>query len=100
MDRSAAFEARSRALDAALAFPKRDRLPHRRIEAAVDKSFVVVMYFLAAMFADQSDKPLRQDTVQRRDEVVGVDTHVEKTAEHVNHIVGVHSGEHQVPGKR
>src|SRR5882724_409846 len=100
MDRSTPFETGSRAFDAALTFFKRHRLPHRRIEAAVDKSLAVVMYFFAAMFADQSYEPLRQDAVEGRDEIVRVDTHVEKTAEHVDHIVGVHRGEHQVTGQR
>jgi hypothetical protein len=43
---------------------------------------------------------LGDDAVEGGDEVVGVDAHVHEAADDVEHVVGVHGGEHQVAGER
>src|SRR3954454_20524375 len=53
-----------------------------------------------AVRADKSDQPLRKDAVESRDEVVRLDTHVEKSSEHVEHVVRVYGGENKVSGER
>src|ERR1019366_269838 len=62
--------------------------------------FVGIMDLFLAELADHSHQPLRQNAVQRRNEVVGLDSHVEEAAQHVYHVVGVDGGEHQVSGQR
>ena len=52
------------------------------------------------MRADHAHQPLRQNAVQRGDEVVRLDAHVQEAAQHVQHVVGVNRGEHQVAGER
>ena len=61
---------------------------------------VVGMIRLGAMRAVHAHQALRQDAVQRGDETVGVHAHVHEAADHVEHVVGVHGGEHQVAGQR
>ena len=51
------------------------------------------------MLADLAHQALCQDAVQRGDEIVQIDVHVEKPPEHIDDVVGVHSGEHQVTGE-
>ena len=53
-----------------------------------------------AVQADVPDQPLRQHAVQRRDELIRLDAHVQEPAEHVEDVVGVDRREDQVPGQR
>ncbi len=55
---------------------------------------------LLAVLADPPHQPLRQHAVERRDELVGLDAHVQEPAEHVDDVVGVDGREHQVAGER
>ena len=50
--------------------------------------------------ADVAHQPLRQHAVQRRDELVRLDAHVQEAAEHVDDVVGVDGREHEVAGQR
>jgi len=52
------------------------------------------------MRADKPHQALRQDRVQRRDEAVEIDVHVHEAPDHVEHVVRVDGGEHQVAGER
>ena len=54
------------------------------------------MHYRAARIADQSNQSLRQDAIQGGDEVVGLDAHVQETANYVHDVVGVDGGENQV----
>src|SRR5258705_6472732 len=54
----------------------------------------------AAMRAIQPYESLGEYAVERRDETVRVYTHMRETAQHVEYVVGVHSGEHQMSGQR
>ena len=58
------------------------------------------MHLLLATFADHAHQALGHDAVQGGNEVIGFDAHVDETADHVGHVVGVHRGEHQVAGER
>ena len=62
--------------------------------------FVVVVNGAGAVLADGAHQALRQDAVERGDEVVGLDAHIEEAAEHVDHVVGVDGGEDQMAGER
>src|SRR6266850_7008836 len=99
VDGGTTFEARARALDAAFTFAKHYGLPNRRIEATIEQGLAVVVDVFAAMVADHTDEALGQDAIQGGDEVIRINAHVEETPEHVNDIVCVHGGEHQVAGK-
>src|SRR3954452_1556300 len=50
--------------------------------------------------ADFPHQPLRKHAVERRDEVVEVDLHVQEAAEDVDDVVGVNGGEDEVTGER
>ena len=52
------------------------------------------------MLANDAHQPLRQDAIQRGNEIVRLDAHVDETADDVGHVVGVDGGEHQVAGER
>ncbi len=64
------------------------------------QQFVVVMNRVGAVLADGAHQALGQDAVERGDEVVGLDAHVEEAAQHVDHVVGVDGGEDKVAGER
>ncbi|MNZ31527.1 hypothetical protein D3C78_488280 [compost metagenome] len=53
-----------------------------------------------AVRAGQADQALGQHRIERGDEAVGVDLHLAEAADHIEHVVGVDGGEHQVAGKR
>src|ERR1044072_2028276 len=53
-----------------------------------------------AMRAKHSDEPLSQHAVQRRNEVIRLDSHVEESANNVNDVVGVDGREYQVARER
>src|SRR6185503_12893925 len=53
-----------------------------------------------AMSAKHSDEPLSQHAVQRRNEVVRLDSHVEESANNVNDVVGVDGREYQMARQR
>ncbi len=63
-------------------------------------SLSVGRYGSGAVRAVQAHQALRPDAVERRHEGVGVDAHVGEAAEDVEHVVGMHRGQHQVAGQR
>ncbi len=100
MDGGTAAIAGAAALDAADAFAEGEAAPFGGIEAAGDEHFVVVVDGADAVLADGADEALGQDAVERGDEVVGFDAHVEEAAEDVDDVVGVDGGEDEVAGER
>ncbi len=52
------------------------------------------------MHANDAYQALGQNAVQSGHEIVGLDAHVDKPADHVGHVIRVHRGEHQVSGER
>ena len=55
---------------------------------------------LPAIYADHPHEPLRQDAIESRDEVVGIDAHVQKTAQHIHNVIRVNGREDKVAGQR
>src|ERR1700723_1972359 len=100
MNRGSPAEPGSRALDASRAFIQRYLRPLRRIKSAGLQHVWRIIHWRSAGFADQSHQPLRQNAIQRGDEVVGLDTHVQEAPNHVHHIVGVNRGKDQVTRQR
>src|SRR6476646_4730223 len=100
VDGGAAAVSRPGAFDAALAFVEHHVTPLGRIQAAGLEHVGRVAHGLAAVVADQAHQSLRQDAVERGDEVVGLHAHVQEASDHVHHVVGVYGGEHQVAGER
>ena len=47
-----------------------------------------------------ANQALRHDAIQRRNEIVRLDAHVDEAADHVGHVVGVNRGENQMAGER
>ena len=66
---------------------------------AINADFDWMLRWFLAGLADHPQQALRENAVERRHEVVDFDLHVEESAEHVDDIVGVHSGEHEVAGQ-
>ena len=54
---------------------------------------------LAAVGTDSPHQPLRQNAVERRHKVVGIDAHVHEAADDIERIVGMDRGEYQVAGE-
>ncbi len=52
------------------------------------------------MRAGQAHQALGQHGIERRDEAIGIDLHLAEAADHVEYVVGVDGGEHQVSGER
>src|ERR1051325_10499537 len=50
--------------------------------------------------ANQTNETLRQHTVERRHEVIGIDAHIQKTSDYVDDVVGMYGGEDEVPRQR
>ena len=53
-----------------------------------------------AISTQHANQALRQNAIERRDEVVRLDTHVQKPPNHVDHVVRVNSGKYEVAGQR
>src|SRR5580698_4732354 len=98
--RGSPAESRARALDASRPFIQRNLAPLHRIEAAGFEYIGRVVHFGAARVADQTHQPLRQNAVQRGNEVVRLDAHVQEASNHIDHVVGVDRSEDQVAGQR
>src|SRR5947209_16544015 len=45
------------------------------------------------------NQTLSEHAIQGRNKVVGLDTHVQEAANHIDDVVRVNGGEHQVPGQ-
>ena len=99
MDGRAAAKARTAALETARAFPEGRVPPLVGIEAAFHQEAIRVTHVPRAAIADHAHQSLRQDAVERRNEIVGLDAHIQEAAQHVEDVVGVHRGEHQVSGQ-
>ena len=55
---------------------------------------------LATAFADATHESLRHYTVERGDEIVGLDPHVQQTSDDIDDVVGVDGGENEVACER
>ena len=86
-------------LDATDAFAEGDTAPFGRIHAAGDEDFIGIADRADTVFADGADEALGQDAIERGDEVVGFDAHIQEAAEDVDDVVGVDGGENKVAGE-
>src|SRR5579859_1416350 len=100
VDRRAPMVAGASALDAALAFVKGKGTPLFGVQAGFLQFLFGIADGLLAVRADSPHQALRQYAVQRGNEIVRLHAHVQKAAQHVDYVVCVHRGEHQVAGKR
>ena len=82
------------------AFHEFDIAPFFGIEAAFDEHGIGIPHGPLAVLAVEADQALRENAVQRGDEVIGLDADVQEAAEHVDHVIGVDRGEDQVAGER
>ncbi len=99
-DRRPALVAGAAALDAPGAFVETRRGGQRRVHPRLVQHLGGHRRRPLAVRADQPHQPLRQHAVERRDELIRLDAHVQEPAQHVDDVVGVHGREHQVPGER
>src|SRR5882672_5726524 len=99
-DRLASLVAGATALAAAAPGAKAERGSLRLGEAGLLEQGRVGPVVLDAVRADQPNQALRQDRVQRGDEAEQVDVHVHEAADHVEYIVRVDGGEHEVTRER
>src|SRR5271156_1623440 len=99
-DSGAAAIAAAGTFQAAGAFEKWNFGPFGRIEAGFLQDFGRVLDLFLTIFANHADQALREDAIQRGDEIVGFDTHVDEAADDVGAIIGVDGGENQVAGER
>jgi hypothetical protein len=96
MDRGTSAIPCAAAFDATCTLAEGEAAPFGGIHAAGDEDFVRVGDGADAVLADGAYQALGQDAVERRDEVVGLDPHVQEAAEDVDHVVGVNGGEDEV----
>src|SRR5581483_9280247 len=99
VNRGTASEARTGTLYAALALIKWNLRPLFGIQPACLHLLGRVVHYGTAGIANDTNQPLRQNTVQRGHEIVGLYAHIEKSPNHVDHVVGVDGCEHQVTGE-
>src|SRR6266849_4611763 len=88
------------AFEAACAFGKTEFEGARRIDAAFAQFLRGKFLRALAIFANEANQALGHDAIQSGNEIVGLDSHVDETADDVGHVVGVDGSEHQVPGER
>ena len=98
-DRRAPLVTRAAALDAPGAFEEPAAHFERRIEPRFLELRAGHLRRPPAVEADVADEPLREHAVERGHELIGFDAHVQKPPQHVQDVVGVHVGEHQVAGE-
>ena len=79
---------------------KRAAGQQRRIDRRLGEQRRIDRHRMLARLANLAHQALRHHAVERRDELIRLDAHVEEAAEHVEHVVGVDRGEHQVAGQR
>src|SRR5258708_2537598 len=91
---------RAAAFDTAFPFAKFHVAPLLRDQPAGLQGFVGILHFAAAMRADDAYQPLRQNAIQGGDKVVRLHAHIQEASQHVDYVIGVHSGEYQVAGQR
>ena len=99
MNGSTSAESGASAFKAPRSFIERHIAPFLWIQAALVQVFIGDAHLLLTVNADDADQALGQNAVQRRDEVVEFDAHIQKASQHVKHVVGVDRGEHQVSGE-
>src|ERR1700720_861941 len=99
-DCTAAAEARAGAFQAADSLDKLNLGPEIRIESRSAQDFRRISYRPLAVHAYDTDQPLRQNTIQRRDEVVRFNSHVNEAADHVGNVVRMDGGKYEVSGER
>src|SRR5678815_944980 len=92
-NRAASAETSAAAFETSRAFVKRNAAPLRRIEAALDQVGIRILDSLLAVRADDANQSLRQDTVQRRDEIIRLHTHAQKPAQDVEYLSLIHISE-------
>src|SRR5258708_11215194 len=100
MNRAAASEPGTCALNAPLSFVERNFRPLLGIESAGLQHLRWIVNLGAAGIANHSHQALRQNAIERRNKIVGLYPHVEEAADDVNHVVGVDSCKHQVSWQR
>src|SRR5690348_2062671 len=73
--------------------------PNLGRQPAFDEEVVAILDPNLAVRTDYADQPLRQNAVQRRNEVVGLNPHIQKSPQHIQHIVRVNCSENKVSGE-
>src|SRR5215471_3972000 len=96
----APLEPGAAALDAAGHLDEEAALGQGRIHGRLDQLLARDLRLPLAVQADVAHEALREHAVQGRDELVGLDAHVQEAAEHVDDVVGVDRREDQVPRQR
>src|SRR5690242_757617 len=95
----ASVEAAAGALEASGALAEHYVGPMGRIEPRFIELFRAEFPGPLAIIANHAYQALGHDAIERGDEVVRFDAHVDEAADDVGHVVGVDGGEDQVPGE-
>src|SRR5271154_1053607 len=99
-DGGAAMIAGAGTFEAAGAFGEDHVGPHGGIEAGFFQLRGGEFLGALAVFANDTHEALGHDAVERGNEIVGFDAHVDEAADDVGDVVGVDGGENQVAGER
>src|SRR5690242_8139373 len=99
-DGLAPLVARAAALPAAASQTESERARLRYAEAGLLEELGLGPVVLDAVRADQAHQALREYRVQRGNEAEKVHAHVHEAPDHVEDVIGVDRGEHQVSGER
>ena len=86
---------------AAAAAPEaEDEVAHLRArQARVGEQRVVGLVLHRAVGADLAHQTLRDNTIETRNKIVGIDPHVHETTQHVKNVIRMNSGKNQVAGQ-
>src|SRR5690348_4850276 len=98
-NRGAAVESAAGTLETSGAFTKHHVYPLRGIESGFGQFLRAEPLGPFAVVADHANQSLRHDAIERGDEVVRFDAHVDEAADDVGHVVGVDRGEDQMAGE-
>src|SRR5688572_20337738 len=99
-DRSTAVKSGAVAFDTPRSFVERPAAELCQIQSRFHDDRVLIFHFALAVFADLAHQALREHAVQRGDEVVEIDLHVQEAAQNVDDVVRVNGGEDEVAGQR
>src|ERR1035437_9132754 len=87
------------AFEAAGTFHEGHVAPFVGVESAFHEHGIGILDFALAVLADLAHQALGEDAVERGHKIVGLDAHVEEAPQHVQDVIGMHGGEHQVAGE-
>ncbi len=70
------------------------------VQSGLDQQLVGLAARFLAIDADHSHQPLRQNAIQRGNKIVRIDTHIQESSKHIDHVIRVNRREDEVARQR